>query len=112
MMCRHAPLDGVHVADEAATVTSGSRASRRTAGRAHPRDRRVVAGLGDRLRRKARHGANGESLISLPGHPGMVSSSRPRQRAQDARLGWRAGKQDEVVPRQQRVDEVRLHRVS
>ena len=65
-----------------------------------------------RLRAYFEIGANGLSLISLPATIGIASSSSVDERAQDARLRLPAqAEQNEVVPRQQRVDDLRHHRV-
>ena len=61
-----------------------------------------------RMRANFEIGANGLSLISLPATIGITSSSSVDERAQDARLRLTAqAEQDEVVPREQRVDDLR-----
>ena len=80
--------------------------------RRHPRDRRLVAQLRDQVARKL-----GDRRVRIVAQLGAGDIRRLRveqrgQRAQDARLGLPAqAQQDEVVPREHRIHQLRDDRV-
>ena len=110
LQARPRRLDRIDVADHVGDGHVGRRQLLDVAQVARqPVDRRAVALGGDARRgTRAQIGASGSSLISQPGITGISSSSSVDQRAQQARLGLTAqAKQDEVVLREQRVDQLR-----
>ena len=106
-------LDGVDFADEVGDRGVGGRELFAEAAIAvHPVDRRVVAALGDEVAGVRRHGIE-RVVVDLAAlddrHPLIEQSHEP---ADDARLGLAAlTEEHDVVPREQRVRELRDHGV-